>query len=312
MFGYIIKRLLWIIPVLIGVSLILFTIMQMIPGDPASVLLGPKASQKAVDTLNRKYGLEKPIHVQYYLLIKNFISGDLESIYYKEKVINIILQKMQATIELGLAALIIAVILAIPIGIIAAIKKNSFFDYFSMMIATLGISVPVFFTGILLIYLFSVTFKVLPSSGYGGPLYTKEGWLHLILPALSLSSILIASTSRLTRSSMLEVLQEDYIRTARAKGVKEKIVINKHAFKNAIIPIITNIGNQMAMLFGGAILTETVFAWPGIGRLAVNAVSYRDQPLVFGTILVLSFLYVVTNLFIDILYVFINPQISYS
>ncbi|HKL13087.1 MAG TPA: ABC transporter permease [Halanaerobiales bacterium] len=312
MFGYIIKRLLWIIPVLIGVSLILFGIMQMIPGDPASVLLGPKASQEAVETLNKRFGLEEPLHIQYYLLMKNFVTGRLESIYYKVEVIEIISQKLRATVELGLTALVIAVVLAIPIGILAAVKKNSVFDYFSMMLATLGISIPVFFTGILLIYIFSVIFNVLPSSGYGGPLWTKEGWAHLILPAFSLSSILIASTSRLTRSSMLEVLQEDFIRTARAKGVKEAVVVNKHAFKNAMIPVITNIGNQLAMLFGGAILTETVFAWPGIGRLAVKAVSYRDQPLVFGTILVLSFLYVVTNLIIDILYVFINPQISYS
>lgn len=312
MFGYIVKRLLWIIPVLIGVSLILFGIMQMIPGDPASVLLGPKASQEAVDTLNKRFGLEEPLHIQYYLLMKNFVTGRLESIYYKVEVIEIIGQKLRATVELGLTALVIAVVLAIPIGIIAAVKKNSVFDYLSMMLATLGISIPVFFTGILLIYIFSVIFNVLPSSGYGGPLWTKEGWAHLILPAFSLSSILIASTSRLTRSSMLEVLQEDFIRTARAKGVKEAVVVNKHAFRNAMIPVITNIGNQLAMLFGGAILTETVFAWPGIGRLAVKAVSYRDQPLVFGTILVLSFLYVVTNLIIDILYVFINPQISYS
>ena len=312
MFGYIIKRLLWIIPVLIGVSLILFGIMQMIPGDPASVLLGPKASQEAVETLNKRFGLEEPLHIQYYLLMKNFVTGRLESIYYKVEVIEIIGQKLRATVELGLTALVIAVILAIPIGIVAAVKKNSFFDYFSMILATLGISIPVFFTGILLIYIFSVIFNVLPSSGYGGPLWTREGWAHLILPAFSLSSILIASTSRLTRSSMLEVLQEDFIRTARAKGVTEAVVVNKHAFKNAMIPVITNIGNQLAMLFGGAILTETVFAWPGIGRLAVKAVSYRDQPLVFGTILVLSFLYVVTNLIIDILYVFINPQISYS
>ncbi len=312
MFGYIIKRLLWIIPVLIGVSLILFGIMQLIPGDPATVLLGPKASQEAVDTLNERFGLNEPIYTQYYLLMKNFITGNLESIYYKVTVISIILDKLKATIELGLTSLIIAVVLAIPIGIVAAIKKNSVFDYFSMMVATLGISVPVFFTGIVLIYIFSVNFNFLPSSGYGGSLLTVEGWRHIILPAVSLSSILIASTSRLTRSSMLEVLQEDYIRTARAKGLKEKMVINKHAFKNAMIPVITNIGNQMATLFGGAILTETVFAWPGIGRLAVKAVSYRDQPLVFGTILVLSFLYVITNLFIDILYVFIDPQISYS
>lgn len=284
----------------------------MVPGDPATAILGPKATQEAVDILNERFGFNKPLHVQYALLIKNFVTGNLKSIYYKIEVLAIIQEKIQATMELAFMSLFLAVVLAIPIGIIAAVKKNTLFDFLSMLLATVGISTPVFFTGILFIYIFSVLFNILPSSGYGGPFWTWDGFLHLLMPAASLSTALMASTSRLTRSSMLDILQEDYIRTARSKGVKERVVVFKHAFKNAMLPVITNVGNQLAMLFGGAILTETVFAWPGIGRLAVKAVFYRDQPLVFGTILVLSLLYVIVNLVVDILYIFINPKISYD
>lgn len=172
---------------------------------------------------------------------------------------NIVSNRLTATIELGLFSLIIAVLIAIPTGVIAAVKKNSFFDLFSMFIATIGISVPAFFTGIIFIYLFSVYFQILPSSGYGGRFWTLEGFKHLILPAFSLSTVMIASTSRLTRSSMLDIMKEDYLVTARSKGVKEKIIILKHAFRNALIPIITNVGNQLAMMFGGAVLIESVF-----------------------------------------------------
>jgi peptide/nickel transport system permease protein len=245
-------------------------------------------------------------------MLKNFLTGELDSIYYGDQVINIISRRLTATIELGLLSLIIAVLVAIPTGVIAAVKKNSIFDLFSMFIATIGISVPAFFTGIIFIYLFSVYFQFFPSSGYGGRIWTLSGLRHLILPAFSLSTVMIASTSRLTRSSMLDIMKEDYLVTARSKGVAEKVIILKHAFRNALIPIITNIGNQLAMMFGGAILIESVYAWPGVGRLAVKAVEYRDQPLVFGSILILSILYVVVNLLVDIIYVFINPRISYK
>lgn len=312
MSAYIIKRLLWLIPVIIGMSLILFGIMQLIPGNPAAIILGTNVSQEAVEALNEQFGLDEPLYVQYFLMLKNFLTGELDSIYYGEKVITLVKNRLAATVELGLVSLVIAVFIAIPTGLIAAVKKDSLFDLLSMFIATLGISVPAFFTGIVFIYLFSVYLPIFPSSGYGGHIWTLSGLKHLVLPALSLSTVMIASTSRLTRSSMLDVMKEDYLRTARSKGTAEKVVILKHAFRNALIPIITNIGNQLAMMFGGAILIESVYAWPGVGRLAVKAVEYRDQPLVFGSILVLSILYVLVNLLVDIIYVFINPQISYK
>ncbi|PUU90709.1 MAG: peptide/nickel transport system permease protein [Halanaerobium sp.] len=312
MFAYIIKRLLWLIPVVIGVSLILFGIMQLVPGNPAAIMLGTNVTPEAIEALNEKFGFNEPFHVRYFLMLKNFLTGELDSIYYGDKVINIIGRRMTATIELGTLSLIIAVLIAIPTGVIAAVKKDSLFDLLSMFIATVGISVPAFFTGIIFIYLFSVYFQIFPSSGYGGRIWTLNGMKHLILPAFSLSTVMIASTSRLTRSSMLDIMKEDYLVTARSKGVAEKVIILKHAFRNALIPIITNIGNQLAMMFGGAILIESVFAWPGVGRLAVKAVEFRDQPLVFGSILILSMLYVVVNLLVDIIYVFINPRISYK
>jgi peptide/nickel transport system permease protein len=227
-------------------------------------------------------------------------------------VLNIISRRLTATVELGVLSLLIAVLVAIPTGVIAAVKKNSIFDLISMFIATIGISVPAFFTGIIFIYIFSVYIPILPSSGYGGRIWTLSGLRHLVLPSFALSTVMIASTSRLTRSAMLDIMKEDYLVTARSKGVAEKKIILKHAFRNALIPIITNIGNQLAMMFGGAILIESVFAWPGVGRLAVKAVEYRDQPLVFGSILILSILYVTVNLLVDLLYVFINPRISYK
>ena len=312
MFGYILKRMLWLIPVLIGVSLILFGIMELVPGDPATIMLGTNVTPEAVEALNEKFGFNEPFHIRYFLMVRNFLTGELNSIYYNDQVISIVGRRLTATVELGLLSLIIAVMVAIPTGVIAAVKKNSVFDFISMVFATIGISVPAFFTGIIFIYLFSVRFRIFPSSGYGGPFYTLNGIRHLILPSLALSTVMIASTSRLTRSSMLDIMKEDYLLTARSKGLNEKVIILKHAFRNALIPVLTNIGNQLAMMFGGAILIESVFAWPGVGRLAVRAVEYRDQPLVFGSILILSTLYVIINLFIDLLYVLINPRISYD
>ncbi|WP_245750849.1 ABC transporter permease [Halanaerobium salsuginis] len=312
LFAYIIKRLLWLIPVMIGVSLILFGIMQLVPGNPAAIMLGTNVTPEAVQALNEKFGFNKPFHIRYFLMLKNFLTGELDSIYYNDQVLSIVERRLTATVELGLVSLIIAILIAIPTGVIAAVKKNSVFDLLSMFVATIGISVPAFFTGIIFIYLFSVYFQIFPSSGYGGPIWTLSGLQHLILPAFALSTVMIASTSRLTRSAMLDVMKEDYLVTARSKGVAEKMIILKHAFRNALIPIITNVGNQLAMMFGGAILIESVFAWPGVGRLAVKAVEYRDQPLVFGSILILSLLYVVVNLIVDLVYVLINPRISYK
>jgi peptide/nickel transport system permease protein len=297
---------------LIFVSVFVFAIMKLTPGDPTAMLLGEQANEASVAAVRAKYALDQPLPVQYVKMMHSFLTGDLNSIFYKDNVLSFVAARLPATLELGFLALLIAIIVSIPVGIISAVKRNTWFDYCSMTFAMLGVSIPVFFTGILLMYVFAVHLKVLPVSGYGGHFWTVEGFRHMILPALSLSFVLMASTTRLTRSAMLEVIHQDYIRTARAKGVSERAVVLKHAFRNALIPITTNIGNQIARLFAGAVLTETVFAWPGIGRLAVNAIFRRDEPMVFGCVLLMAIVYVVINLLVDLVYALMNPQIQYD
>lgn len=286
--------------------------MKLTPGDPTVMLLGEQATEEAVQAARVKYALDKPLPVQYFRMMQNFLSGELQSIYYKDNVLKLVAQRLPATMEMGLLALLMALVIAIPAGILSAVKRNSVFDYGAMSFALFGISIPVFYTGILLIYFFSVVLKVLPASGYGGHFWTWEGFRHMVMPAFTLSLVLMASTTRLTRSSMLEVISQDYIRTARAKGAKEWAVVIAHGFRNALIPIATNVGNQVARMFAGAVLTETVFAWPGVGRLAVNAIFRRDEPLVFGCVLFMAAVYVFVNLLVDILYSFLNPQIAYD
>jgi len=310
--NYTIRRLLILIPLLVSISILVFGILKMTPGDPAIALLGDRATEEAIELTREKFALNKPLYVQYYKMMQNLVTGDLKSIYYRENVINVVAKRMIPTLELGVSALLIALAVSIPAGIISAVKRNSFFDYASMGAALFGMSIPVFFTGIILIYIFAVNLRILPASGYGGSFYTIEGLKHLIMPSLVLSFTMMASTTRITRSSMLDVIKEDYIRTARAKGVKECTVILVHCFQNALVPITTNLGNQVARLFAGAVLTETVFAWPGVGRLAVNAIFRRDETLVFGCVLILSFIYVIVNLMVDLFYAVINPQIRYE
>jgi peptide/nickel transport system permease protein len=312
MLSYTIRRFLLLIPLLFFISILVFGILKLTPGDPAIVLLGDRATEETIQLTREKFALNKPVWVQYFKMMENLFTGELKSIYYRENVINVVAKRMIPTLELGLAALFIALVVSIPAGIISAVKRNSFFDYASMGAALLGMSIPVFFTGILMIYFFAVHLRVLPASGYGGYFFTIEGLRHLIMPALVLSFTMMASTTRITRSSMLDVIRDDYIRTARAKGVSEIKVILVHGLKNALVPIVTNIGNQLARLFAGAVLTETVFAWPGVGRLAVNAIFRRDETLVFGCVLILSIIYVIVNLMVDLLYAVINPQIRYE
>ncbi len=312
MFNYILKRLFIMIGILISSSLIIFLIMKSAPGDPATVLLGENATKESIEEVNKKYGLDKPLHIQYFKMMNNLLNGELKSIYYKENVLILVLKRLPATASLGLFAVSLAVAIALPLGIISAVKRNSIIDYIAMSSALLGVSIPVFFTGILLMYLFAVKLRILPASGYGGSFFSIEGFKYYILPGISLSFVLMSSTLRLTRSSMLDVLNEDYMRTAKSKGLKGTTIILKHGLPNVLIPIVTNIGNQIATVFAGAILTETVFAWPGIGRLAIDAVARRDEPLVFGAIIFLTALYISVNLIVDIIYVFINPQINYN
>ena len=312
MLNYLIRRLLLLIPLLIFVSLFVFCVLKMTPGDPVTVLLGERATVEAVAEARVKYALDKPLPVQYVRMMEHLFTGELQSIFYKDNVLSLVWKRMPATLELGFFALLIALVVSIPAGIVSAVKRNSWFDHASMGFAMFGVSIPVFYTGILLIYFFAVYLKVLPASGYGGHVWTVNGLRHMLLPALSLSFVLMASTTRLTRSAMLDVIRQDYIRTARAKGVREWSVVMVHALKNALIPFTTNVGNQVARLFAGAVLTETVFAWPGAGRLAVNAIFRRDEPLVFGCVLFLAAVYVLVNLLVDVLYGFINPQIRYD
>lgn len=276
------------------------------------MLLGDQASAASITAVRAKYALDQPLPMQYLRMMQHFFSGELQSIFYKDNVLSFVLARLPATLELGFLALLIALVVSIPVGIISAVKRNSWFDYSAMSLAMVGVSIPVFFTGILLIYFFAVYLKVLPASGYGGHFWTLDGLRHMILPALSLSFVLMASTTRLTRSAMLEVIHQDYIRTARAKGASETSVVLRHAFSNALIPITTNVGNQIARLFAGAVLTETVFAWPGIGRLAVNAIFRRDEPMVFGCVLLMAIVYVLINLIVDLIYGLMNPQINYE
>ncbi|WP_372712636.1 ABC transporter permease [Ilyobacter sp.] len=312
MANYIIRRLFMLVVILFSASLIIFLIMKAAPGDPATVLLGENATKQAIIEVNAKYGLDKPLPIQYVKMMTNLLKGELNSIYYKDNVLKIVTKRLPATLELGFFAIVLAVAISVPVGIISAVKRNSIFDYLAMSTALLGVSIPVFFTGIILMYVFAVKLSWLPASGFGGHIWTAEGFKHFILPGISLSFVLMSSTTRLTRSAMLDVINQDYMRTAKAKGLSKMKIILTHGLKNAMIPIVTNIGNQVASIFAGAVLTETVFSWPGVGRLAVDAVFRRDEPLVFGAVVMLAGIYVVVNLFVDILYAFIDPQISYD
>lgn len=312
LFVYTLRRIALLFPLLFFVSLFVFTILKLTPGDPVAMLLGDKATAEAIAAARAKYALDAPFFVQYLRMMEHFFTGELRSLFYKDTVLNLVIQRLPATLELGLLAIIIAVFVALPAGIVSAVKRNSWFDYLSMGIAMFGVSIPVFYTGILLIYLFAVTLQWLPASGYGGHMWTLEGLRYMVMPAFSLSLVLMASTTRLTRSAMLDVITQDYIRTARAKGVSERSIVLKHGLRNALIPIVTNIGNQIARLFAGAVLTETVFAWPGVGRLAVNGIFRRDEPLVFGCVLMMAVVYVLINLLVDLVYGLLNPQIVYE
>ncbi|MED1794876.1 ABC transporter permease [Brevibacillus nitrificans] len=325
MVTYLIKRLFQMVPVVIGISVIVFFLLHMIPGDPAMVLLGQDASQSEIERLRNLMGLNEPLYVQLFTFLKNVATGDLgHSIFQNESVFSLIAKHLPATLELAVVAMLIALVIAIPLGILSAVKQFSWVDYISMFFAQLGVSIPVFWMGMLLIIGLSVNLNWFPSFGRGEPL-TEALWTaittgniydlvqsmrSLFLPALTLGVMSAALITRMVRSTMLEVLKEDYVRTAEAKGVSGFMVILKHAFRNALIPVITIVGLQFGNLLGGAIVTETVFAWPGIGRLVITAISQRDFPVVQGSVFIIAFLFALTNLIVDILYAVVNPKIQ--
>ncbi|WP_217586200.1 ABC transporter permease [Lentibacillus saliphilus] len=301
---FIIKRLLQTIPVIFGVTLVVFLIMQMVPGDTAQVLAGEGASQETIEDLREEYGLNDPLHVQYFDYMKGLLQGDMgQSLKNERPVIDEIMVRLPISIELAIYATIVTIIFGITAGIISAVRPYSASDMTVMVIALLGISFPSFWLGMILMFIFSVELQWLPVSGW-------DSVQHMVLPVLALGTAGAAIVARMTRSSMLEVVRQDYIRTAKAKGIKNYLIIYKHTLRNALIPVITVVGLQFGALLGGTVLIESVFAINGLGRLILESIRMRDLPMVQGGVLVASIIFVLVNLFVDILYKFFNRRID--
>jgi ABC-type dipeptide/oligopeptide/nickel transport system permease component len=306
MFQYVLKRLLSTIPVLIGISLLLFFMLRMLPGDPAQVLAGQMASQEDIKNIRQQLGLDKPIIVQYGIFLSRLAKLDLgRSARTQAPVINEVWARLPNTMLLAVAAISLACLFGIPAGIISSVRPYTWIDYLFTSMALFGISMPVFWLGLMLIVIFSLVLRWLPAGGIGS-------WKHVLLPSFTLAAFVVAFITRITRASMIETLSQDYTTTARSKGLKEQVVIVKHALKNALIPIVTVVGLQFGLLLGGAVLTETVFAWPGLGRLIVDSILARDYPVIQGTILIFGLLYILVNLVVDLLYAYIDPRIRYA
>ncbi|ANE45653.1 peptide ABC transporter permease [Paenibacillus swuensis] len=334
MLNYTVRRLFMLIPVLLGMTIIVFSIIHAIPGDPAEVILGEKASVESKEALRKQLKLDQPLYIQYGDYLGNLFAGDLgTSIRTRTAITEEIIPYLAATLELTLVSMAIAVFVGVNAGILSAWKQNSWFDYISMLIALIGVSMPIFWLGLMEQWIFALELKWLPSIGRMNPrdpvesitnIYMIDAMLagrwdqlwtvikHLILPGIALGTIPMAIIARMTRSSMLDVLRADYIRTARAKGMSQFWVIYKHALRNAFIPVLTVIGLQTGLLLGGAVLTETIFAWPGVGRYIFDAISARDYPVIQSGILIIAFIFVLINLLVDLLYAAVDPRISYK
>ena len=313
MLKFLARRLLSTVPVLLIVSVLVFLVLRLTPGDPAAVLAGDAASTEQIAQIRQNLGLDKSVPEQFFIWFSRMLGGDLgESYYYKAEVTTLIGQRLEPTLSLALITITIAVLVAVPLGVLAAWRFGSWLDRALMSFSVLGFSIPVFVLAYLLIWLFSLRLGWFPVQGYRPLAEGVGGWLYqLILPSLTLSVIYIALIARVTRASVLETLGEDYIRTARAKGLPETRVLMRHALANAAVPIITVIGIGIALLIGGVVVTESVYAIPGLGRLTVDAVLARDFPTIQGVILFFSVVYVLINLVIDLSYVFFDPRIRY-
>jgi peptide/nickel transport system permease protein len=334
MLRFVVRRLLLLIPILIGVSILVFAWIRALPGSPAESLLGEHATPQAVAQIRHQYGLDEPVYVQYWDYLKTITSGNLgTSIATTRTVTYEIGHRFPATVELAVSAMVFALALGIPLGFLAAKKYGSWFDHGSLVASLIGISIPIFFLGLLLKYIFAVRLGWLPSIGREDVLATRShptnfyildaiinrdpGALwdtikHLILPAIALGSIPLAIVTRITRAAVLDVQNEDYVRTARAKGLPPRIVSSRHILRNALLPISTIVGLQTGLLLSGAVLTETVFAWPGVGSWLKDAIFNRDYPVLQGGILFLAVVFVVVNLIVDLSYAIINPRIRLS
>ncbi len=303
---YILNRLASGIIVLLGLTVFAFALIHMIPGDPVRIMLGEKATKEQVEILREQMGLNKPLPTQYINYISGVVKGDLgTSLKTGRPVIVEIKERFPATVKLAIAGIGIAIVIGVAMGILAAKFKNTFIDFFLMGLATLGISLPSFWLGLIIIMIFAVKLGWFPIAG-------GTGFMDLIMPAATLGALCSTMIIRLTRSGMVEVLSNDYIRTAKAKGMRESIILFRHAFRNVMIPVVTVVGLQIAALLGGAVIIEQVFSWPGIGTLAISAIASRDFPMIQGIILFMGVVYVCVNLLVDLLYGLIDPRIDYS
>ena len=306
MLRYLQQRLIAALVTLFGITIIVFAILRMLPGDPARVIAGLLATEEDVARLRVQLGLTQPLIVQYASFLGSLLRGDLGiSARTSEPVLVEVLARLPATIQLAVVSMAIATLIGIPIGVIAATRRNSILDYILSIITLFGVSMPVYWLGLMLIVVFAVQLQMLPAAG-------NENLESFILPSLTLAAFSVALIARMTRSSMLEVLHQDYIRTARAKGVREQGVVFRHALKNAFIPIITVLGLQFGTLLGGAVLTESVFGWPGIGLLLLDSISARDYPVVQGVVFIFAAIFILLNVVVDVLYAYLEPRILYG
>ena len=303
---FVIRRLLYCILVVLGVSLIVFLIIHLTPGDPVFLMVSDAASEAEIEAMRIKWGFDQPLHVQYGIFLKKLLSGDMgQSLFYKTGCGEIVMQHLGATAQLTFAGILVALAVGIPLGVMAGLKRGSFRDLITMFFAMIGQSMSPVWMAVLFIFAFSVRMHLFPTYGYGT-------FGHLILPMLTVGLPMASLVARLTRTGMVETLSEDYILALRAKGVPEKQINFKYALKNALIPIVNMVGLKFGFFLGGAVVTETIFAWPGVGRLVVNAILSRDYPLVQASILVISIFFVVINLLVDIICTLINPQLSFD
>ena len=306
---YVLRRLVGLVPVLLGVTLLVFAMVWVSPGDPVLAILGESAQgidRASLEELRRAYGLDRPLAVQYLDYLGSVLQGDLGvSVRSGRTVVAEIATRLPATLLLAGAGMTIAIAIGLSLGVVAALRRGTWIDYLAVLVALLGVSVPVFWSGLLMMMLFALTLEWLPASGIGS-------WRHLVMPAAAIGFASSAFIARITRSSMVDVLRQDYVRTARAKGLPPARVDLGHALRNALLPVVTVVGLQFGSLLGGAVLTETVFAWPGIGRMLVDAIRSRDRPLVQGTVLFVATGFILVNLLVDLSYAALNPRIRYD
>ena len=304
--SYLLRRLWQSALTLVCVSLLVFVILRVIPGDPAKMLLPEGAPPAAIEELNRELGLREPIWIQYGIFVRSVVRGDFgQSFQYRAPALRVVVERVPATIQLALTAMVLTVLVGVSIGVLAAVRRGTGYDYAGTVLAVLGQSLPNFWLGIMLVLLFGVTLRWLPTSGF-------QGWQYLVLPSITLAAFPTALVARLTRSSLLEILSQEYIRTGRAKGLAEPAVILRHALRNATIPLLTLLGLQIGTLLGGAVITESVFAWPGMGKLVVDAIFFRDFPVVQTVLILSATIFVAINLVIDVLYTVLDPRIRYG